>query len=291
MCNRNAVTLADNIASSWTVNTAANDLQSLEVASGEDVLNMVQSRDGQAAGPSLSYQLAGQVSLASRADQQMVRILQTAFKGRFYYVATPVLTNYVYREAELVNTSPEDLLSGPITVYLDGRFVGRSEIPTVARGQTFVVGFGVDPQLRAKRELASRTENVQGGNRELSLQVSPGPGELQGPGGRGPLVRPPALQRPAQRRPRQARRVARSAEQERVLRPHGRPKGILRWEIDVAAGAMGGKVRIVDYAFTLDFDRNLSLYIPGTSPPEAQPAPAAKLQQEFEMDQRAKGLF
>ena len=47
--NRNAVTLADNIASSWTVNTAANDLQSLELASGEDVLNMMQSHDSQAA--------------------------------------------------------------------------------------------------------------------------------------------------------------------------------------------------------------------------------------------------
>ena len=75
--NQNAVTLADNIASSWTVNTAANDLQSLELASGEDVLNLMHSHDAQsAAGPSLSYQLAGAVNLASRSDQQMVRILK-----------------------------------------------------------------------------------------------------------------------------------------------------------------------------------------------------------------------
>ena len=61
-----------------------------------------------------------------------------------------MLTSYVYREAELANSSDQDLLAGPITVYLDGRFVGRGEIPTVA-GQTFVVGFGADPQLRARR--------------------------------------------------------------------------------------------------------------------------------------------
>ena len=68
-----------------------------------------------------------------------------------------------------------------------------------------------------------------------------------------------------------------------------RPKGILRWEINVPAGATGEKVRIVEYGFTLDFDRNLALYIPGTSPPEpAAAAPAAKMQQEFEMEQRAK---
>ncbi len=286
--NRNAVTLADNIASSWTVNTAANDLQSLELASGEDVLNMMQSHNSQAAaGPSLSYQLAGSVNLASRSDQQMVRILQTAFKGRFYYVATPVLTNYVYREAELINTSPEDLLSGPITVYLDGRFVGRSEIPTVARGQTFVVGFGVDPQLRAARELASRTENVQGGNRELSFKYrlvlenyKDQPAEVR------LFERLPYSDRTNDVRIKIGDLRDPLSKDEFYVRTE-RPKGILRWEINVAAGATGEKVRIVDYSFTLDFDRNLALYIPGTN--QAAPAaPAMKLQQEFEMDQRAK---
>ncbi len=287
--NRNAVTLADNIASSWTVNTAANDLQSLELASGEDVLNMMQSRDSQAAGPSLSYQLAGAVNLASRSDQQMVRILQTAFQGRFYYVATPVLTNYVYREAELINTSPEDLLSGPITVYLDGRFVGRSEIPTVARGQTFVVGFGVDPQLRARRELASRTENVQGGNRELSFKYrlvlenyKDQPAEVR------LFDRLPYSDRPSDVRIKLGDLHDPLSKDDFYVRTE-RPKGILRWEIKVRAGATGENVRIVEYGFTLDFDRNLALYIPGTSNGEAQPAaPAMKLQQDFEMQQRAK---
>ncbi len=286
--NRNAVTLADNIASSWTVNTAANDLQSLELASGEDVLNMMQSHDTQAAGPSLSYQLAGAVSLASRSDQQMVRILQTALKGKFYYVATPVLSTYVYREAELINTSPEDLLSGPITVYLDGRFMGRTEIPTVARGQTFVVGFGVDPQLRCARELASRTDNLQGGNRELSFKYrlvlenyKDQPAEVR------LFDRLPYSDRPADVRIKLGDLKDPLSKDEFYVRTE-RPKGILRWEINVPAGATGEKVRIVEYGFTLDFDRNLALHIPGTSQPEAQPAPAMKLQQEFEIQQRAK---
>src|SRR5208283_2891418 len=87
-----------------------------------------------------------------------------------------------------------------------------------------------------------------------------------------------------------------------------RPKGILRWEINVAAGATGEKVRIVDYGFTLDFDRNLALHIPGAGVEEGQPAAAraegmggggmgggmgmggtgGRMQQEFEMQQRAK---
>jgi uncharacterized protein (TIGR02231 family) len=288
--NQNAVTLAENIASSWTVNTAANDLQSLELASGEDVLNMMHSHDAQAVGgPSLSYQLAGTVNLASRSDQQMVRILQTAFKGRFYYVATPVLTNYVYREAELINTSPEDLLSGPITVYMDGRFVGRSEIPTVARGQTFVVGFGVDPQLRSARELASRTENVQGGNRELSFKYrlvlenyKDEPAEVH------LFDRLPYSDRPNDVRIKLGD-LQDPLSKDEYYRRTEQPKGILRWDINVAAGATGEKVRKVEYSFTLDFDRTFSLYIRGASPPTAAPAaPAIDLQQEYEMQQRAR---
>jgi uncharacterized protein (TIGR02231 family) len=168
---RNAMNLTENLGASWSANTAANDYQALELTAQKDVwksLQIERSPTGQE--PSLSYQLSTPVSLASRADQQMVRILQTSFKSVFYHVATPVLTSYVYREAELTNSSAEDLLAGPITVYLDGHFVGRAEIPTVARGQTFVVGFGGDPQLRARRELADRTELVQGGNRELAFK-------------------------------------------------------------------------------------------------------------------------
>ena len=95
--------------------------------------------------------------------------MKTDLDSEFYHVATPVLTSYVFREAELLNDSGQDLLAGPITVYLDGRYVGRTEIPTVARGEVFVVGFGADPQLRARRELAEKSEGTQGGNRELSI--------------------------------------------------------------------------------------------------------------------------
>ena len=52
-----------------------------------------------------------------------------------------------------------------------------------------------------------------------------------------------------------------------------RPKGILRWEIETPASATGEKVRIVEYAFTLDFDRNFALRIPGAAG-QAAAAPA-----------------
>ena len=249
----------------WGLNAAANDMQALELAAGKDALLALreESAAGAADAPSVTYAVANPVSLASRADQQMVRIAGAKLASQFYNVAVPVLTSYVYREAELTNTEVEALLGGPVSVYLDDRFVGRGEIPTVARGESFVVGFGADPQLRAKRELADKTENVQGGNREITTKFR--------------LVLEnfkdePVKVRVLDRTPRTAREAdlrltldskEKLSEDALYVRLE-KPKGILRWEVDVSARAAGEKARILEYSYKLEFDRNMHLAAPGS---------------------------
>ena len=36
------------------------------------------------------------------------------------------------------------LLAGPVASYMAGQFVGHADIPTVAAGEQFDVGFGID---------------------------------------------------------------------------------------------------------------------------------------------------
>jgi uncharacterized protein (TIGR02231 family) len=174
-------------------------------------------------------------------------------------VAVPVLTGHVYREAELINTGDQDLLAGPISVYLDGRFVGRGDIATVARGQMFVPGFGADPQLRARRELVDRSESIQGGNRKLEFKYrlivenyKPEAARVRiydrlpyGEDATDIRVTLSPLQDPLDENPLYQRRE--------------RPKGILRWEISVPAGAVREKARIIEYGFSVEFDRNFQL--------------------------------
>ena len=278
--NRSAANMSESIGSSWAVNSAANDFQTLELVSGRDIVNTLEAEDvGVTEGHSLSYQLDGQVSLASRSDQQMVRILRTEYEGSFYNVATPVLTGYVYREAELTNTGEQDLLEGSIAVYLDGRFVGHGEIPTVARGQMFVVGFGADPQLRTRRELVSKTESVQGGNRELKFEYR--------------LIvenykEQPVTVRMFDRLPYCDRsddvRVTLAEledplDDDLLYQRRERPKGILRWQIEVAANSILETARILEYSFTVEHDRNFRLATMGGG---------SQLQREFEQLQRAR---
>lgn len=278
----NAVKLADNLDLNWAINSAANDAQCAELLGSEDALrNALSMSTPVGEGPSINYQLEGKVNLASRADQQMVRILQTALQSEFYHVATPVLTSFVFREAEVKNDSEMDLLDGPITVYLDGRFVGRSEIETVARGQSFVVGFGADPQLRVRRELAEKDDKYQGGNRELSFDYRL---VIENYKDKEVTVRLfdrlPYSDRDSDVRVTMTSPGLPLSTDPLYLRLE-RPKGILRWEVQVPSNASGEKAHMVQYAYTLEFDRTKYLASPSGSSVERQ-------QREFEELQRGR---
>jgi hypothetical protein len=276
----NAVTFADTNRLSWSLNEYACTVQQLELNGDATTLSVLRSEgDDERDGPSLSYKLGGGVSLASRSDQQMVRIMQTDMDSQFYHVAVPVLTSYVYREAELKNSSDEDLLAGPMTAYLDGRFVGQAEIPTVARGQKFVVGFGADPQLRTRRELVDKTDSVQGGNRETRFEYR--------------LVvenfgNEPAPVRVIDRLPHSENgddiRVALGdtsdpISEDKVYRRDERPMGLLRWDVDAAANAAGEEARLITYDYTVEYDRQYVV---------SSPTSKQTLQEEFERLQRER---
>ena len=94
----------------------------------------------------------------------------------YYYKAVPVLTPHVYRLADLINKSNYVLLPGEATMYQGTDFVGRMNLPLVAIGEQFTVGFGVDPQLQVQRQMIDKTRTTQGGNQVLQVRV-PHPGQ------------------------------------------------------------------------------------------------------------------
>jgi hypothetical protein len=70
----------------------------------------------------------------------------------------------VYRLGTLTNKSKYVLLSGEATMYRGADFVGRMNLPLVAIGEEFTVGFGVDPEIQVDRQLVTKSHSSQGGN-------------------------------------------------------------------------------------------------------------------------------
>ena len=161
------------IMQNWVVNVISNRLQGYELnVKDADQVVLQELQRSESLGLSANYELPGKTSLSSRSDQQIVRIASLNLPARFSNVAMPLLTQQVYRQAEVVNSSSIALLDGQSSVYLNGEFVGKGSVPVVACGQRFLVGFGTDPQLRARREFVSRADGVRswlrGGNREVA---------------------------------------------------------------------------------------------------------------------------
>jgi len=170
----------------------------------------------------------------------------------------PVLTSSVFREAELTNYTEQDLLGGKVNVYLDSRFIGRTDIPTIARGRNFTMGFGVDGQLRVRRSLIDREENVQGGNKLVEIAV-----EVVFDNYSDQAVdvrlreRTPTMEDSTSLRVvlgSMSSELSKDAEYQRFEKP----KGILLWNVPVKPGS-GRDSTSLTYSYSLEFDKSLAL--------------------------------
>jgi len=251
------------------VNFNASNRQFLEMVNTERIDRRRQAqrrdRDGDI---SVTYKLAERTSLPSRPDQQLIQIAAHPMQADFYRVAIPLLSEHVYRQAQLVNDSGLVLLSGRMSAYVDGQFVGRGEMPTVAAGQPFNVGFGIDTSLRAARELVEKADATQGGNRLVNLtyrltieNFSDKPAAVRVldrlPTGKDEELKVTLV------------KTSHDLSKDQTYLKRKRDKGMLRWDLEAPAAA-GLEALAVEYEYRLEHDKLLA--IAGRSGAGGQPA-------------------
>jgi hypothetical protein len=252
---------------SLTMSNADNDKDLNRVAEQLQVLELLAAdgKDGDrrrtvaTEGIVVTYEMRGRTSLPSRSDQQLVQIDTLAMKSDFYKVAVPVLTGYVYDEAQLTNTSKVVLLAGPVASYVGGQFVGNGVVPTVAVGQPFTVGFGIDSSLRATRERLEKTESMQGGNRVVNYTYRLA---VDNYGSEAANVR--LMDRLPQGKDGEVRVTFIDAEgvplsKDKEYQQVERKKGILRWDVTVPPQKNGSEAFSLTYKMNMEYDRNLAI--------------------------------
>ena len=209
-------------------------------------------------GPSVTYHLRSTLTVPSRNDQQLIEVARIETKPEYYYKAVPVLTTHVYRLADLANKSEYVLLPGEATMYVGTDFVGRMNLPLVAIGERYTVGFGVDPQLQVSRTLVKKSRAVQGGNQvhnyeyritvgsykseEVKVQVWDRLPRAEAEAVAVSLVEPsPKL-----------------SDNAMYVRQE-RPENLLRWDLTVAPGQTDEKAATVAYQFKLEYARDVAI--------------------------------
>ena len=121
-------------------------------------------------GPTVAYQINNPMVLPSRNEEQVLEVARLELTPEFYYKSVPLLSTHVFRLADLVNKSNQVLLPGDATMYLGNDFVGQMNLPLVAIGEPFTVGFGVDSQVQVKRQMVDKSHTTQGGNQMLRFE-------------------------------------------------------------------------------------------------------------------------
>ena len=254
-----------NIIKGITANTELNELaidnQAFIFRAGQKELQEFQQQMAEISrieGISVTYDLPGRLTLPSRSDQQLVSIASINAKADFTLIATPLLTDYVYLQADLLNESETVLLPGQSSMFRDGQFVGRSRLPQVTIGERFTAGFGIDSQVHVDRELEDKKTRIQGGNRidtynyRLALSnYKNRPVELQ------LLDRLPYTDDSSIKIELEKTESDLSANSE-YLRT-ARKKGILRWDLKLAPNAVDQDATVVKYIFTMEYDRNMQI--------------------------------
>lgn len=240
------------------LNSIADELQVLELGNAAQLDLRRAQTPGRSNGISVTYQLDGRTSLPSRSDQQLIQIATASVSGEFYRVSVPVLTNGIYEEARVTNSSGLVLLAGPVETYLDGQFVGRADLPTVSAGESFTVGFGSDASLRASRELIQRDESIQGGNKVVTLRYRM---TVENFGDAPRAVR--VLDRMPQAPEGQVKLTLVESTPEPIATDAAKvdreKKGILRWNIDAPANRTGSDAVSIEYVVRLEYDKQMTI--------------------------------
>jgi hypothetical protein len=244
-----------------TLNTMAAGRQMMELWADKDAVQKIQSAEKSFArteGVSVTYDLPGTLSMPSRSDQQLLTIASFGAKAKFLHIATPLLTDYVYLQADITNNSKTIMLAGPASMYLDGGFVGKANIELVTIGEEFTAGFGVDSQVRIAREFKDKKVDTLWGNRveEYDYRIAIDnyknmPVKLQ------LLERIPYTEDEELEIENFKTNTPLSKDAE-YLRTQSQ-KGILRWDLNLAPLTTGQKATIVTYHYTMKYDNDMSI--------------------------------
>jgi uncharacterized protein (TIGR02231 family) len=226
-------------------------------------------------GPTVTYHLNTKLSVPSRNDEQVLEVARLDFAPDYYYKAVPILSQHVYRQAELTNKTDYVLLPGEATMYIGSDFVGQMSLPLVAIGEQFTAGFGVDPQLQVQRQMTDKSRATNGGNQALSFDY-----RILVSSYKSEKVRLQVWDRLPLAENETAVNVSvvkstPEISKDAIYQREQRPNNLLRWDVIVEPNTTGEKALAISYAFKLELDRQMTISSFQTATVSHAPNPGA----------------
>jgi uncharacterized protein (TIGR02231 family) len=106
------------------------------------------------------FNIKNKFSCPSDGKPYSVDIKEVDLPATFTHFSVPKMDNGAFMMANIVNWQELDLISGPSSIYLNGAFIGNSEIDTRSVSDTISLSLGRDNKVvvmrKLKKEMSSR---------------------------------------------------------------------------------------------------------------------------------------
>ncbi|GCE47010.1 uncharacterized protein (TIGR02231 family) [Thermosporothrix hazakensis] len=116
----------------------------------------------ESSGAATVFHIGHSVDIPSDGSPHKTTIVIDKYPCEFDYVCAPALEKVAHLRGTITNTSASPLLAGQASIFLDGNYVGTTEIKLTAPGEQFRVFLGLDERLKVERKLTEA--NVEKGN-------------------------------------------------------------------------------------------------------------------------------
>jgi uncharacterized protein (TIGR02231 family) len=115
-----------------------------------------------AGGFQVVFRVPGRIAVPAGQVSKSFRIASATIAPELMVHAVPALAEAAFLQASFKHSEDAPLLPGPVSVYRDGVFVGKSPIALAAKDETVRLGFGVDEKVKVARTVVRRNEGTAG---------------------------------------------------------------------------------------------------------------------------------
>ncbi|KAF5315032.1 hypothetical protein D9619_007476 [Psilocybe cf. subviscida] len=95
-----------------------------------------------------TFGVPGLISIPSDGVSHSVTIAKLELAADMSWVSVPKKDSRVHLKANIKNASEYTLLAGSASVYVDGSFISKSDVPLVSPDESFDCPLGLDPSIR-----------------------------------------------------------------------------------------------------------------------------------------------
>ena len=113
-------------------------------------------------GVGVSYTVPGKVTVRTRQDVVRIALGEMTFDATLSARALPAVNQTAFRHVAFENSSPEILLPGQATLYVDSQLIGTTDIDMLPPNAEADIFFGPIEGLRLSRVVLNRNEGDRG---------------------------------------------------------------------------------------------------------------------------------